>query len=134
MTENSICIQKEARMNAKETVDTYMAAWNETDEAKRKAMLERCWAEDGAYTDPVADIAGREALSATIAGFQAQMPGASIITTSAIDQHHDRVRFGWKLLSPDGETRIEGIDVGQLSADGKLQSIVGFWGASPPAA
>ena len=121
-------------MDAKETVDTYMGAWNETDEAKRNDMLGRCWANKGTYTDPVADIVGLEALSATITQFQQQMPGATLITTTGVDAHHDRIRFGWKLQAPDGATRIEGIDVGQLTTDGKLQSIVGFWGTNPPEA
>jgi hypothetical protein len=28
---------------------------------------------------------------------------------------------------------MAGIDVATLAADGRLQSIVGFWGANPPA-
>ena len=121
-------------MATKETIDAYMSAWNETDPAKRKAILAACWSDNGTYTDPVADVAGPEALSELIDQVQGQMPGATIVTTSGIDQHHDRVRFGWKLTMPDGAVRAEGIDVGQLTPDGRLQSIVGFWGANPPAA
>jgi SnoaL-like domain len=121
-------------MEANEIVDTYMAAWNESDETKRNQMLDRCWSATGTYTDPMADIKGREALSALISQFQQQMPDALLVTTTGVDAHHDRVRFGWKLQAPDGATRMEGIDIGQLAADGKLQSIVGFWGTNPPEA
>jgi hypothetical protein len=125
---------EEDYMDPKETVDTYMAAWNEANQAKRAGMLARCWADEGAYTDPMADVTGRDALSALIDGFHAQMAGASIITATGIDQHHNRVRFGWKLVMEDGSTRIEGIDVGELAPDGRLASITGFWGVNPPPA
>jgi len=118
-------------MATKETVEAYIAAWNETDEAKRRALIDKCWAENGTYTDPMADVSGRDALATLIVGFQAQMPGATIEITSGIDEHHGRIRFGWKLA--DGSQPMEGIDVGQVTADGQLASIVGFWGAAPPA-
>jgi hypothetical protein len=120
-------------MTTKETVDAYMAAWNETDKGKRAQMLQQCWSETGTYTDPMSDVTGRDALSAVIDGFHSQMAGATIVTATGLDQHHNRVRFGWKLIMEDGSTRIEGIDIGFLADDGRLASITGFWGVSPPA-
>jgi hypothetical protein len=118
-------------MSTKEIVDAYIAAWNETDEAKRAALIEKCWADAGTYTDPLADVSGREALDTLIVGFHQQMPGGRIAVSSAIDEHHNRIRFGWKLEG--AATAMEGIDVGVLDGQGKLQSIVGFWGLTPPA-
>jgi hypothetical protein len=123
-------LRRAIKMAANEIVETYMAAWNETDEAKRRGLIDTCWNEAGTYTDPLADVTGREALAATIAGFHAQMPGATIDLTTGIDQHHDRIRFGWKLVG--GPQEIEGIDVGVIAADGRLASITGFWGVNPP--
>lgn len=114
-----------------EVVADYVAAWGETDASKRGALLERAWADGGAYVDPIADISGRAALSELIAGFHAQSPGASIVKTSGIDQHHDKIRFAWAMRGADGATVLEGIDVGEVAADGKLSLIVGFWGAPP---
>jgi hypothetical protein len=118
-------------MATKETIEAYMAAWNETDEAKIKQLLEKCWADDATYTDPMSDVKGRDGLLTAINGFHAQMPGAGIAFTSAFDEHHGRVRFGWKVVGAPQE--MAGIDVATLAADGRLQSIVGFWGANPPA-
>jgi len=120
-------------MTSKETVEAYLAAWNETDEGKRRPLIDKCWADSGTYTDPMADIAGREPLAALISQFHQQMPGGRIALASGIDEHHGRLRFAWKLVLADGSARLEGIDVGQLAPDGRLQSIVGFWGAPPPA-
>ncbi len=119
--------------NTNEIVHAYMAAWNEKDEGKRRQLLEKAWADDGRYTDPMSDAAGREALVALISQFHKQMPGAGILPTSGIDGHHGRLRFAWKMTAPDGSTGMEGIDIGRLSEDGRLQSIVGFFGP-PPAA
>ena len=118
-------------MATKETIEAYMAAWNEPDEAKVRELLEKCWADGGTYTDPVSDVKGRDGLLGAIKGFHAQMPGAGIVATSAFDEHHGRIRFGWKVTGAPQE--MAGIDVATLASDGRLQSIVGFWGANPPA-
>lgn len=116
-------------MSVQETIDAYIAAWNEEDETKRADLISRCWADAATYTDPMADVSGRDALAELIVGFQKQMPGARIAVTTGIDQHHNQIRFGWALK---GGSAIEGIDVGSLADDGKIQSIVGFWGTNPP--
>ena len=119
--------------DTKDLVQAYMDSWNEKDETKRRALLDKAWADDGRYTDPMSDAPGRDALVALIAQFHQQMPGATITATSGIDEHHGRLRFAWKMTGPDGATRMEGIDVGQLAEDGRLQSITGFFGPLPAA-
>jgi hypothetical protein len=117
--------------STKELVDIYFAAWNESDADKRAKLIEQCWAEDGLYCDPVANGRGRDALSGFIAGMHAQQPGARIVVTSGIDQHHEQIRFAWAFEDKDGKRAIEGIDIGEVADDGKLARIVGFWGAPP---
>ena len=118
---------------ASETVAAYGAAWNETDVEKRRELLEKAWAEDGVYTDPTAEVHGREALLAHITGFQAQSGGARIVLTTAVDSHHGtRLRFGWKMVGADGTELAEGLDYGELDDDGRLRLIVGFVGPMKP--
>ena len=118
-------------MPIKDTIDTYLAAWSEPDPQKRASLIEKCWADDGTYVDPMSDVAGRGGLEATIAGFHAQMPGAAIILNGGIDEHHGRLRFPWALKAADGSMPIKGIDIGQLAPDGRLASILGFWDNAP---
>jgi len=120
-------------MTTQEITEAYGAAWNEEDETKRRALLERAWADDGVYTDPQSHVEGRDALIALITGFQQQAPGAHIIATSAVDEHHSKLRFTWKMEGADGNTVMEGIDFGELAPDGRIKRIVGFFGP-PPAA
>ncbi len=115
-----------------EVVQAYGDSWNELDEAKRRVLLEQAWADDGVYTDPSADLHGREALIAHIGAFHKDgMPGVRIIPSSGVDEHHGRLRFTWRMEGADGSTIIEGIDFGELARDGRLQRIVGFFGPPP---
>ena len=117
--------------NVGEVIDAYMAAWNETDEGKRRQLLQIAWADNGTYTDPQSDMAGLEALVALIGGMHAQMPGARIDVASKTDLHHDKLRFAWKFASADGAMTVEGVDFGELAEDGRLRKIVGFWDEPP---
>lgn len=120
-------------LTAQEAVDLYGAAWAEPDEERRRGLLERAWAEDGVYTDPTAEVKGREALVAHIGGFLKQAQGGRIVITSQVDHHHGiRLRFSWAMQSAAGQTLAEGMDYGELDEDGRLKLIVGFFGPFPP--
>ena len=109
-------------------VDTYFEAWNEPDADTRRALAEKAWAGDSRYVDPVSDVTGADGFAGMVAGIQEQFVGHSVVRTSAIDQHHDQIRFEWELRAPDGTIVIAGVDYGELAPDGRLQSITGFFG------
>ena len=116
-----------------EIVDTYLASLGQTDPDARAAMIATSWTPEGRYVDPARDITGPEAMQATIAAVQEQAPGATFRRTTAIDQHHEYLRFGWEMVGPDGALALSGIDVGVLAGDGKLKGICGFFGDLPAA-
>ncbi len=121
------------KLTPEEAVELYGAAWSEPDETKRRELLERAWADDGVYTDPTAEVTGRDALVAHIGGFLDQTQGARIVITSGVDSHHGtRLRFSWQMQNADGAVLADGIDYGQLDEDGRLELIVGFFGPFPP--
>ncbi|MBA2283712.1 MAG: nuclear transport factor 2 family protein [Acidimicrobiia bacterium] len=109
-------------------VDAYIAMWNEEDPARRAALIAAAWAPDAAYLDPMLEARGHDGLGAMVAGVHAQFPGHRFRRLTAVDVHHDRVRFGWELAAPDGAVTVAGIDVGTLAADGRLQTITGYFG------
>lgn len=115
-----------------ETIKMYCAAWSEPDTQRRLELLEKVWATNGTYTDPTSHVEGRKALADHIGGFMQRTPGAKIIATSHVDLHHSMFRFTWKFLGADGKTMSEGVDFGTLDAGGKIQTIVGFFGATKP--
>jgi hypothetical protein len=121
----------ESLMDTDAIVAAYGAAWNETDEAKRAALLEQSWTDEGTYCDPLSMVEGRAALVAHIGGFQAMMPGHTIDQASAVDAHDGVFRFAWVMRNGE-EIALEGIDFGELASDGRIQRIVGFFGPFPP--
>ncbi|MGY1831569.1 nuclear transport factor 2 family protein [Geodermatophilus sp. SYSU D01180] len=106
--------------------DRYLAAWNETDPAARRALVEALFTEDVTYTDPMADVAGRDGLDATIAAVHAQFPGFVFRLAGPADAHHGQVRFTWH-LGPDGaEPPVTGFDVAVTDGDGRIRTVLGF--------
>ena len=114
-------------------VDTYFSMWNEEDTAARARHVERAWAADGRYVDPLLEAEGHDQLSEMVATVHAHYPGHRFRRLSGIDAHHDTVRFTWELAAPDGTTTVAGVDIGALAADGRLRSITGFFGDVPAA-
>jgi hypothetical protein len=104
----------------------YLAAWNATDPATRRALVEEVFAEDVTYTDPLADVAGRDALDATIAAVQARFPGWEFRLAGPADAHHDQVRFTWHLGPRGGEPPVTGSDVAVTGSDGRIRTVLGF--------
>ena len=115
-----------------EIVLAYVAAWSETDEGKRRALLEKSWTENGTYTDPTVEVVGREALVQHIGGIHQRFAGYRILLTSGVDEHHGRLRFNWSMVSPEGSRVSEGIDFGEVGSDNRLIRITGFFGSVPP--
>ncbi len=113
------------------TVDTYLAAWSEPDEVRRADMIGAAWTVDGRLTDPPLAGEGHDGINEMATALQVHYPGHTFRRTSGIDTHHEYVRFSWDLVGPDGTAAITGIDVGELSEDGRLQRITGFFGDLP---
>jgi hypothetical protein len=114
-----------------ETVDTYLAMWNEEDPAARATLIERAWTAGGRYSDPVQEAEGHDALSAMVEGIHSHYPGQRFRRTSGVDTHHDEVRFGWELGVPGGDVTVAGVDIGILGTDGRFERITGFFGDLP---
>ena len=110
-----------------EIVEKYLAAWNETDPAKRRALVDEVWAEDGSYTDPLADVRGRAEIDGLIGAVQQQFPGFVFTLGGTVDAHHDQARFTWH-LGPAGaaEAPVVGFDVAVLDGAGQIGSVYGF--------
>jgi hypothetical protein len=115
-----------------QTISTYCDAWGESDPGRRRALLATVWADDGTYTDPTVHLVGVDALVAHITTVLAKRPGAVIERTTAVDGHHAVARFGWRVVLADGRKLPEGIDFVELTDDGKISRIVGFFGAMAP--
>src|SRR6476646_99673 len=105
------------------TVDTYLAMWNEDNPGRRAQLIEKAWATDGAYTDPMLQATGYDELTAMVEAVHQQFPGYRFRRLSGVDVHHDHARFAWDLTNDDGTVAVAGLDVAELAPDGRLQRI-----------
>ncbi len=117
-------------MALREILDAYDAAWNEDDAQARRTWLRESLADDGVYCDPMVEVTGRDALAEYIEQSRSAY-GRFRMETSGHDGHHGYVRFAWRMESEKGDLIVDGFDVVRTAADGRLQSIVGFFGPFP---
>lgn len=114
-------------------VDMNLAALTEADQGKRAGLIARAWAEDGSLTDPPLTAEGHSGLSEFADAVCQHYAGHTFRRVSGVDVHHDRFRYAWELVAPDGTVTIAGIDVGDIAADGRLRTVTGFFGDLPEA-
>lgn len=124
-------VAQRAGLSPEATVAAYCQAWSTADRAAREKLLVQVWTPDGIYTDPESTVVrGRRALSNEIETFLHKNPG-SHFRCSAPQVHHQTMRFAWRLLRADGTEWTQGMDFGELAADGRIRRIVGFFGPLP---
>jgi len=117
---------------ANETVANYIAAWNETDPARRREIVARAWTEDGSYLDAHRGGTGHAEIDAMIAAVQERLPGYRVRLSSGIEAHHGRVRFSWAAGGTEqAPLFFGGTDFAVLAEDGRLRAVTGFIDAMP---
>jgi len=116
-------------------VDRYIAAWNEADPARRRALVAETFEAAARYVDPVAQAEGVEHIDAMIAAVQQRFAGLRFSWVGKVDAHNDRLRFQWALAAAGGdEPLVIGTDIAELSADRRMQTVTGFFDKLPAAA
>ncbi|MFL6122565.1 nuclear transport factor 2 family protein [Actinophytocola sp.] len=116
-----------------DTVERYIATWNETDPTARRAAIDTLMTPDVTYIDPIAVAEGADALDATIAAVQGQFPDFTFRLVGAPDAHHDQARFTWELGPAGGDAPVAGFDVAVLAPDGRIRAVYGFLDRVPSA-
>lgn len=118
--------------SANELVVSYLAAWNERDPARRRALVGRTWTEAGTYVDAHRHGEGHAAIDAMIQTAQDRFAGYQLRLISGIEAHHGYVRFSWSAGGvPGAPLYLAGTDVFVTASDGRLQSVIGFVDAAP---
>jgi hypothetical protein len=110
----------------RDIIEKYIATWNETDPARRRALIEELYAVDATYTDPLADLRGYAEIDAGVAGAQQMFPGMVFALAGPVDANHNQARFSWHLGPAGAEPVVIGFDVAVADAAGKLSSVHGF--------
>ena len=119
----------------RETIaDQYIAAFNESEPAARRALIARIFTEDATYVDPLISGTGHDGIEAVISVVQGQFPGHEFRLIGAPDGFADRIRFAWGLFPLAADQPLAaGTDIVVLAVDGRMQSVTGFLDLMPGA-
>lgn len=117
-----------------DVVSVYFAAWNESESDRCRTILEGCVTDTIEVIHPTwGRSRGLEALVQHIGGYQKAMPGTSVALASGLDSHDTLIRYAWKIVDGKGEVLMDGVDVVERAGDGRLERVLMFHGALPPA-
>ena len=112
----------------------YFAAWNERNADERRRLLGLCLNDDAELIDPTGRWDGIAGLSERIGNYHSSAPGTTVVPSSGVDEHNGIERYAWRIIDPGGNEVMEGLDVAERDAGGRLQRIVMFHGPLPHAA
>jgi len=128
--------RKEQAMNdsaLERMIDRHLAALCDPDSGRRSDAVRAVWNADGHLVDPPQEGRGHQGVTDQAATVLAHFPAHRFERTTTIDSHHGFLRYGWRLLAPDGRPAVEGVDFAQLDVDGRLLQVVGFFGTQTAA-
>ena len=117
------------QLSVQDAVEGYWRAWSAAG-AEQRRLLESSLTEDAELVQPNGRSVGRDAILQRIAGLGQRWPGAHVEITSGTDEHHGFVRYSWELRSAQSVV-LDGFDVAELAADGRLRRVVQFFGPMP---
>lgn len=104
-----------------------LAAWNETDVNRVAGLLAKAVTPDVEFVDPNYAIRGISAFEKMVVEFRNRYPKARCLRMSAVDIHHDRGRYHWRVVV-DETGHIDGMDCVQFDASGLVARVDGFFG------
>lgn len=105
--------------------NAYIDTWNETDDARRRALLDAHWVPDTCYDDPLMQARGAAQLAGLVGAVHQRFPGFRFTLRGTPDGHGDFVRLAWSLGPAGGEAPIEGSDVIRI-VEGRIRDVIGF--------
>lgn len=118
---------------AAELAADYISLWNETDAARRRALLVATWTAGATYVDPLMKGTGQNEIDALIGAVQQRFPALRFSLLGSADGYSDVVRFSWALGPKEGDAIVKGTDFVRRDGD-KIAAVTGFLDLVPAAA
>ena len=108
-------------------VDAWFALWAEPDATAIDRRLSEIASPDVRVRDRFSCLAGAQDVSAHIQAAQRFMPGVRLQRDGDAEHCQGVVLASWTATGPDGSARGRGTNVFTLDADGRIDSVTGFW-------
>lgn len=109
------------------SVQSYIQAAHEPDAAKRRALIEACFAEDGRLVSRSREFRGREAVLQMFQRFFADPEVLGVRMLSAVDATGSTFRFRSAVEYRNGDS-VEFFDAGEVDESGCIRLILTFAG------
>ncbi|EFC86317.1 nuclear transport factor 2 family protein [Parafrankia sp. EUN1f] len=106
-------------------------AWSAPGTDQRAEILAEVCAPDVEYVNPLKRATGVPAFAEMLSELIGTFPGHVPVRTSGLDAHHDCARYEWALRDRAGQAVIGGIEIVRFTPEGRLTSIVSFFGQPP---
>jgi uncharacterized protein YndB with AHSA1/START domain len=107
--------------------DAWFAAWSEESEAARAELLAEIAAPDVRFRDRFSLVNGMADLLPHLAATHRFMPGFRLRRAGDVRHCQGTLLAEWVAVAPDGQERARGTNVFALDADGRIESVTGFW-------
>jgi uncharacterized protein YndB with AHSA1/START domain len=123
----SKAVAEDGQADITQRVDDLLRAWGERDGRTRRALLESSATPGIVFRDAFSATAGVEDMLANLQAVQVYLPGMTLARDGEVQLSHGTAIARWKATAQDGSPRGRGTNVYDLSPDGRIARVVGFW-------
>ncbi len=123
-------VADELHANAAAPIDSWFAAWSEPDDAQRLVLLDAAVSSRVRFRDRYSMVDGRPDLEPHLSAVHRFMPGMRIERSGAVRHCQGTALADWIVRGLDGAEKGRGTNVFTLDLDGKVEDVVGLWGAA----
>jgi uncharacterized protein YndB with AHSA1/START domain len=109
--------------------ESWFAAWSEPDDARRDEILAAAVVPGIRFRDRYSCIDGIDDLRPHLAAVHRFMPGSRLARAGGTRHCQGTLLADWIASGPDGTERGRGTNAFTLDADGRIEEVVGLWGA-----
>lgn len=125
----SKAVAEEGHAEIVRRVDDFLRAWGEPDGNVRRELLECCAMPEIVFRDAYSATDGREELLANLEAVQVFLPGVTLSRSGEVRLSHGTALAPWTAKRGGGEPAGAGVNVYDLSPDGRIARVAGFWDA-----
>ena len=123
----SKAVSDEAQGEIVSRVDAFLRAWGEKEARTRRELMESCATPRIVFRDAYSATEGLDDLLANLDAIQVFLPGMTLVRSGEVRRTHATAIAPWAAKKENGDAAGTGWNVFDLSPDGRIDRVVGFW-------